>query len=135
MKKIKIIYIVILSLLVIGSLIGGYFLGYETGSFYYLLTSILLIAIPFVSLLFILFIEVKRIEFSRSQYLEAYFVVLMIAGSLLEWLYSKLEISLEIVYWHIFSLLAFCVITVIFMFLHKKHKNDPKNGPKFIANK
>ncbi|EJW92914.1 membrane protein, partial [gut metagenome] len=110
------------------------FLIYSLFSFNYVLfNTLLLIVYAFVGLFYILFKEIKKIDYTRYKYSEAYYIFLIIFGTLFLYLNFKLEIKLDLYLLYLIPFLVFVLITLIFIVLNhfKKDKKNTENGPKF----
>ncbi len=118
MKKINFIFILIMSILLfinIGVLIYFKFNNLA----YYILTSSLFIIFPFISLFLILFLNIKKIDYKARKYDEASLISYIILGSLLLFVYAKLN-NPNLVIFYILSIGIFIINSIIFAYLNFK---------------
>lgn len=91
----------------------------------------------FIGLINILFKELKKYEYKRYKYSEAYYIFLIISGTIFLYINYKFLITFNFYLMFIIQILLLIVVGLFFYILErvKKDKNKDKNGPKFIANK
>lgn len=133
LKRSKIIYFLLLILLLIGNIIFLILDKCNINSFYFL-TSSLHIIFPFISLFYILFLNIKKIEYKTRKYDESSLITYIIFGSLWLFIYNKISTYIPLYVAYIISILAFIIISIIFLYLNIK-KGEIKEEPKIIRNK
>ncbi len=133
-KEVKLIIISYIIDLILLNVVFGFMKGIGNG-FYYLYTSSLYIIFPFLILITILVCEVKKIEWKRNAFLEVYLAILIIAGTLQMYLFSKIDLDINIIIWLLISTVVYIISMIVYYFFSKFIKNKDVNGPKFIANK
>lgn len=91
----------------------------------------------FIGLINILFKELKKYEYKRYKYSEAYYIFLIISGTIFLYINYKFLITFNFYLMFIIQILLLIVVGLFFYILErvKKDKKKDKNGPKFIANK
>lgn len=91
----------------------------------------------FIGLINILIKELKRFDYKRYKYSEAYYIFLIIIGTVFLYINYKFSVSINHYLMLLICVLLFIIVGLFFYLLErfKKEKNKDKNGPKFIANK
>ena len=87
----------------------------------------------FIGLINILFKELKKYEYKRYKYSEAYYIFLIISGTIFLYINYKFLITFNFYLMFIIQILLLIVVGLFFYILERVKKD--KNGPKFIANK
>ena len=87
----------------------------------------------FIGLINILFKELKKYEYKRYKYSEAYYIFLIISGTIFLYINYKFLITFNFYLMLIIQILLLIVVGLFFYILERVKKD--KNGPKFIANK
>ena len=88
LSKVKIVYILVLLIVLLSCIIITCYDKFQVISFYYLSSSLFII-FPFISLFFILFINIKKINYQARKYDEISMISLIILGTMWLYLYTK----------------------------------------------
>ncbi len=92
--------------------------------FFYLFTSSLYYIFPFITLFYILFLNLKNISYKENKYDEVALMVYILVGTLILYLYTKLTISISLWIYLICDIVLFIVITIVFGFIRNKKKRS-----------
>ena len=118
LSKVKIVYILVLLIVLLSCIIITYYDKFQVISFYYLSSSLFII-FPFISLFFILFINIKKINYQARKYDEISMISLIILGTVWLYLYTKLKEYIELVVAYSISGGLFVVVLILFIILNK----------------
>ena len=118
LSKVKIVYILVLLIVLLSCIIITYYDKFQVISFYYLSSSLFII-FPFISLFFILFINIKKINYQARKYDEISMISLIILGTMWLYLYTKLKEYIEVVVAYSISGGLFVVVLILFIILNK----------------
>lgn len=118
LSKVKIVYILVLLIVLLSCIIITCYDKFQVISFYYLSSSLFII-FPFISLFFILFINIKKINYQARKYDEISMISLIILGTMWLYLYTKLKEYIELVVAYSISGGLFVVVLILFIILNK----------------
>lgn len=133
LRKSQCVYFALLALLLIGNVIFLILNNFKISS-YYFLTASLFIIFPFISLFYILFLNIKKVDYRARKYDETGLISHIIFGSLWLFIFSKVNIYLDLYICYLISIISFIIICIIFTYLNIK-KGEIKTDPKIISNK
>ena len=116
MRKISqiIYYLSLLALVILNAIVLSIYQINDLS--FYLFTSSLLLIFPFISLFYILFLNIKKIEYKMRKYDEAGLITFIISGSILLFIYGKINNYVEIFF--IIGIVLFIIIAIIFLTLN-----------------
>lgn len=116
MKKISqiIYYLSLLALVILNAIVLSIYQINDLS--FYLFTSSLLLIFPFISLFYILFLNIKKIEYKMRKYDEAGLIAFIISGAILLFIYGKINNYVEIFF--IIGIVLFIIIAIIFLTLN-----------------
>lgn len=118
LSKVKIVYILVLLIVLLSCIIITCYDKFQVISFYYLSSSLFII-FPFISLFFILFINIKKINYQARKYDEISMISLIILGTMWLYSYTKLKEYIELVVAYSISGGLFVVVLILFIILNK----------------
>lgn len=116
MRKISqiIYYLSLLALVILNAIVLSIYQINDLS--FYLFTSSLLLIFPFISLFYILFLNIKKIEYKMRKYDEAGLIAFIISGVILLFIYGKINNYVEIFF--IIGIVLFIIIAIIFLTLN-----------------
>ena len=116
MRKISqiIYYLSLLALVILNAIVLSIYQINDLS--FYLFTSSLLLIFPFISLFYILFLSIKKIEYKMRKYDEAGLITFIISGAILLFIYGKINNYVEIFF--IIGIVLFIIIAIIFLTLN-----------------
>ncbi len=116
MRKISqiIYYLSLLALVILNAIVLSIYQINDLS--FYLFTSSLLLIFPFISLFYILFLNIKKIEYKMRKYDEAGLIAFIISGAILLFIYGKINNYVEIFF--IIGIVLFIIIAIIFLTLN-----------------
>lgn len=133
LQRSKIVYFSLLFLLLLGNFIYLCLDKFNIGSFYFL-TSSLFIIFPFISLFYILYLNIKQIVYKARKYDEISLGAYVTIGAIWLFVYSKLTAYIDLLLAYGISLVLFILLSLVFGFLNYK-KGEIKQGPKIVSNR
>lgn len=111
MKKISFIIYLALLLILLATNIAVFSIYQINDLSFYLFSSSLYFIFPFLSLLYILFLNIKKIEYKARKHDETFLAILIVVGAILLFIYGKIND-----YTVIFLSISVALFVVIFIF-------------------